>query len=56
MEKTTIYKEIINKLGMVKDEVWSFEIELIDEVLNLIYTLYSMDAKSDKLKTITYLL
>lgn len=49
MEKTEIYKEIINKLWMVKEEVWWFEIELIDEVLNLIYTLDAADRKNKNL-------
>lgn len=56
MDKTTIYKAIVEKLGMVKEEVWSYEIELIDEVLNLVYMLNSLDNKLDKRSKMAFLL
>ena len=45
MSRQEIYQKILSNLWIVKEEVWSFEIELIDEVLELISLLATMDRK-----------
>lgn len=48
MKKLQIYKQMIDKLWMIKDELWSYELEIIDEVIDLIYKLEILDNKEAK--------
>lgn len=48
MKKLQIYKQMIDKLWMIKDELWSYELEIIDEVIDLIHKLEILDNKEAK--------
>lgn len=43
MSRQEIYQKITANLGMMRDEVWSFENELIDEILEMLVLLSVMD-------------